>query len=78
MCEVYRIDASTLAELDALRTKGGEYKRYLTQTPFGSAWLYVYQRALIDIKPCTAKRRLSQITFVLSPFGAKRIQLRKG
>nr|VUD35322.1 AIG2 family protein [Raoultella sp. NCTC 9187] len=23
--EVYRIDASTLAELDALRTKGGEY-----------------------------------------------------
>ncbi|EIB97197.1 MULTISPECIES: gamma-glutamylcyclotransferase [Pantoea] len=45
-CEVYRIDASTLAELDALRTKGGEYKRFLTQTPFGSAWLYVYQRSV--------------------------------
>ena len=45
-CEVYRIDASTLAELDALRTKGGEYKRHLIQTPFGSAWLYVYQRSV--------------------------------
>ncbi|ELP22992.1 UPF0131 protein YtfP [Pantoea agglomerans 299R] len=43
---MYRIDASTLAELDALRTKGGEYKRFLTQTPFGSAWLYVYQRSV--------------------------------
>ena len=45
--EVYRIDASTLAELDALRTKGGEYRRQLIQTPFGSAWMYVYQR---DVK----------------------------
>jgi gamma-glutamylcyclotransferase (GGCT)/AIG2-like uncharacterized protein YtfP len=45
-CEVYRIDASTLGELDALRTKGGEYKRHLMQTPFGSAWLYVYQRSV--------------------------------
>lgn len=42
--EVYRIDASTLAELDALRTKGGEYARQLIQTPYGSAWMYVYQR----------------------------------
>ena len=42
--EVYRIDASTLAELDALRTKGGEYRRQLIQTPFGSAWMYVYER----------------------------------
>ncbi|MCE0828297.1 MULTISPECIES: gamma-glutamylcyclotransferase family protein [Buttiauxella] len=42
--EVYRIDASTLSELDALRTKGGEYKRQLIQTPYGSAWMYVYQR----------------------------------
>ncbi len=45
-CEVYRIDASTLAELDALRCKNGEYKRQLTQTPYGSAWLYVYQRSI--------------------------------
>jgi gamma-glutamylcyclotransferase (GGCT)/AIG2-like uncharacterized protein YtfP len=42
--EVYRIDASTLSELDALRTKGGEYKRQLIRTPYGSAWMYVYQR----------------------------------
>ena len=38
------LDASTLAELDALRTKGGEYARHLIQTPYGSAWMYVYQR----------------------------------
>lgn len=42
--EVYRIDSATLAELDALRTAGGEYKRQLIQTPYGSAWMYVYQR----------------------------------
>ncbi|MCL5499022.1 Uncharacterized conserved protein YtfP, gamma-glutamylcyclotransferase (GGCT)/AIG2-like family [Phytobacter palmae] len=42
--EVYRIDAATLGELDALRTAGGEYKRQLIQTPYGSAWMYVYQR----------------------------------
>jgi len=44
--EVYRIDASTLSELDALRTKGGEYKRQLIRTPYGSAWMYVYQRSV--------------------------------
>jgi gamma-glutamylcyclotransferase (GGCT)/AIG2-like uncharacterized protein YtfP len=27
-----------------LRTKGGEYARQLIQTPYGSAWMYVYQR----------------------------------
>lgn len=42
--EVYRIDNATLAELDALRTRGGEYARQLIQTPYGSAWMYVYQR----------------------------------
>ncbi|WP_075182729.1 gamma-glutamylcyclotransferase [Pantoea sp. 1.19] len=45
-CEVYRIDAGTLGELDALRTKGGEYKRHLVHTPYGSAWLYLYQRSV--------------------------------
>ena len=30
--EVYRIDNATLAELDALRTRGGEYARQLIQT----------------------------------------------
>ncbi|PKH23141.1 gamma-glutamylcyclotransferase [Enterobacterales bacterium CwR94] len=46
VCEVYRIDSTTLGELDALRTKGGEYKRHLVQTPYGSAWLYLYQRSV--------------------------------
>lgn len=45
--EVYRIDASTLAELDALRLKAGEYARHLIQTPYGSAWMYVYQRPVV-------------------------------
>ncbi|WP_034911774.1 gamma-glutamylcyclotransferase [Erwinia sp. 9145] len=49
-CEVYRIDASTLGELDALRTKGGEYKRELVRTPYGSAWLYVYQRSVTGMR----------------------------
>ncbi|MBD3707016.1 gamma-glutamylcyclotransferase [Enterobacter hormaechei] len=44
--EVYRIDNATLAELDALRTGGGEYARQLIQTPYGSAWMYVYQRSV--------------------------------
>ncbi|KGD70708.1 MULTISPECIES: gamma-glutamylcyclotransferase family protein [Tatumella] len=43
-CEVYRIDATTLGELDALRTRGGEYKRQLLSTPYGTAWMYIYQR----------------------------------
>lgn len=47
-CEVYRIDATTLGELDALRTRGGEYKRELISTPYGSAWLYIYQRPVMD------------------------------
>lgn len=42
--EVYRVDAATMAELDELRTKAGEYARHLIQTPYGSAWMYVYQR----------------------------------
>ena len=46
--EVYRIDSATLAELDALRTAGGEYKRQLIQTPYGSAWMYVYQRSVTE------------------------------
>ncbi|SFN04545.1 Uncharacterized conserved protein YtfP, gamma-glutamylcyclotransferase (GGCT)/AIG2-like family [Izhakiella capsodis] len=49
-CEVYRIDATMLAELDALRSKGGEYKRELTSTPYGSAWLYVYQHSMAGRK----------------------------
>ncbi|GAA0479732.1 gamma-glutamylcyclotransferase [Tatumella punctata] len=46
-CEVYRIDATTLGELDALRTRGGEYKRQLISTPYGTAWMYIYQRPVV-------------------------------
>ena len=53
-CEVYRVDASTLGELDALRSVGGEYKRELLQTPYGSAWLYVYQRSVAGKKRITS------------------------
>lgn len=49
-CEVYRIDSSTLAELDALRTKSGEYRRILIGTPFGSAWMYLYQRPVEGLR----------------------------
>lgn len=48
--EVYRIDNATLTELDALRTVGGEYARQLIQTPYGSAWMYVYQRPVDGLK----------------------------
>ena len=41
---------ATLAELDALRTRGGEYARQLIQTPYGSAWMYVYQRPVDGLK----------------------------
>ncbi|MFR0460074.1 gamma-glutamylcyclotransferase, partial [Escherichia coli] len=44
------IDNATLAELDALRTRGGEYARQLIQTPYGSAWMYVYQRPVDGLK----------------------------
>lgn len=49
--EVYRIDAVILSELDALRINDGEYRRQLVATPFGSAWMYIYQRA-VDKLPC--------------------------
>ena len=48
--EVYRVDAATMAELDELRTKAGEYARHLIQTPYGSAWMYVYQRPIDGLK----------------------------
>lgn len=47
--EVYRIDSTILAELDVLRTKSGEYKRILIGTPYGSAWMYLYQRPVTGL-----------------------------
>ncbi|MBF8848268.1 gamma-glutamylcyclotransferase, partial [Escherichia coli] len=29
---------------------GGEYARQLIQTPYGSAWMYVYQRPVDGLK----------------------------
>ncbi len=45
--EVYRIDNATLAELDALRTRGGEYARQLIQTPYGEC---------MDVRLSTTRR----------------------
>lgn len=47
--EVYRIDAGTLGELDALRSTEGEYKRQLVPTPYGTAWMYIYQRSVTGL-----------------------------
>jgi gamma-glutamylcyclotransferase (GGCT)/AIG2-like uncharacterized protein YtfP len=45
-CEVYRINASILAELDELKSNTKDYKRELIQTPYGSAWLYLYKHSI--------------------------------
>ncbi|AYC20413.1 Gamma-glutamylcyclotransferase family protein YtfP [Dickeya dianthicola] len=52
-CEVYRISSSILTELDELKRGGGVYQRELIATPFGSAWIYLYQR------PVTGLRRIA-------------------
>lgn len=41
--EVYRIDAATLAQLDMLEEVPVEYRRESIETPFGTAWIYLYQ-----------------------------------
>ncbi|HDU8546524.1 TPA: gamma-glutamylcyclotransferase [Morganella morganii] len=43
-CEVYRISSSILTELDELKKDGQDYRRELVSTPYGSAWIYLYQR----------------------------------
>jgi len=49
-CEVYRIDASILAELDELKSNAKDYQRELVSTPFGSAWLYIYRYSVDGLK----------------------------
>ncbi|WP_114192088.1 gamma-glutamylcyclotransferase family protein [Edaphovirga cremea] len=49
-CEVYRINSSILAELDELKSNTKDYRRELIQTPFGSAWIYVYRKS-VEGKP---------------------------
>lgn len=41
--EVYRVDDDTLNKLDILEDVPVEYRRESLQTPFGSAWIYIYQ-----------------------------------
>jgi gamma-glutamylcyclotransferase (GGCT)/AIG2-like uncharacterized protein YtfP len=41
--EVYMIDDDTLAELDKLEDVPVEYRRESISTPFGEAWIYIYQ-----------------------------------
>ncbi|MCW8333164.1 gamma-glutamylcyclotransferase [Vibrio sp. SCSIO 43135] len=41
--EVYRIDDTTLANLDVLEDVPNEYRRSSLDTPFGKAWVYLYQ-----------------------------------
>ncbi|AUI85204.1 gamma-glutamylcyclotransferase [Vibrio azureus] len=41
--EIYLIDNQTLAELDKLEDVPVEYRRETIVTPFGLAWIYLYQ-----------------------------------
>ncbi|MFB9137570.1 gamma-glutamylcyclotransferase family protein [Vibrio olivae] len=43
--EVYLIDNQTLSELDKLEDVPVEYRREQIETPFGLAWIYLYQDA---------------------------------
>ncbi len=51
--EVYLVDEETLAKLNILEDVPVEYRRDTIETPFGTAWIYIYQEvtsqeALID------------------------------
>ncbi|GHA65104.1 gamma-glutamylcyclotransferase [Photobacterium aphoticum] len=46
--EVYAIDDAQLAALDRLEEYPEEYDRVLIKTPWGEAWLYVYNAARDD------------------------------
>ncbi|MBD1557249.1 gamma-glutamylcyclotransferase [Vibrio sp. S9_S30] len=41
--EIYRINAQILAKLDHLEDVPYEYRREKMSTPFGEAWVYLYQ-----------------------------------
>lgn len=43
--EVYSIDDDTLTTLDQLEDVPVAYRRELIETPFGQAWMYLYQEA---------------------------------
>lgn len=41
--EVYLVDEETMKQLDILESYPVEYGRELIHTPYGSAWIYLYQ-----------------------------------
>ncbi len=41
--EIYLLDDKTLAEIDKLEDVPVEYRREQIDTPFGKAWIYLYQ-----------------------------------
>lgn len=43
--EIYRIDNSLLNQLDLYENVPTEYMRESIQTPYGTAWIYIYQDA---------------------------------
>lgn len=42
--EVYRVDDDTLKQLDILEDVPVDYRREQIETPFGLAWMYIYQQ----------------------------------
>ncbi|WP_137460337.1 gamma-glutamylcyclotransferase family protein, partial [Escherichia coli] len=48
--EVYGIDNATVAELDALRTMGGEYARQLITWAYGGEGMHGHQRTCAGVK----------------------------
>ncbi len=42
--EVYRVNDSTLQQLDRLEDVPVDYRREQIETPFGLAWIYIYQQ----------------------------------
>ena len=43
--EVYRISSEVLEKLDILEDIPNEYRRESLDTPFGLAWIYLYQKS---------------------------------
>lgn len=43
--EVYRVSNQVLSDLDLFEDVPVEYRRELIDTPFGQAWIYIYQGA---------------------------------
>jgi gamma-glutamylcyclotransferase (GGCT)/AIG2-like uncharacterized protein YtfP len=51
MGEVYVVDAAMLRRLDVLERHPLEFRRRLTATPAGAAWIYLYTRSPAPATP---------------------------